>query len=614
MSRTLSVKSSWQRGTAGGCPKNEGTYAQNPQFVLNQTVPTATYKIELTQQPTGGPSLHLIGIVVMTNKPGKPFPAKIGKKKLIGKTSYKAVQTTSLEVTLGPPETPGNDYVILPCTFEPEQYASFTLTVSSEDDAGFTVLPRGEKSRVEPTPPTGLLKPDADETLAAAIKRMEQEPSTDGRFDDSEFRVRASGPGGKEATNAKVLYVSGAAGPSAVKVDSWGRTSAMGGKGPSTEFATPGSLMVHRRALSDLWLLGALGMVQTRSDLLERVFGYANERDGMHAVRLWKDGAWRTVVVDDQIPCHGKLKPAYSTNDAPRDGPVALVEKALSKLYGCYEHLKQGRVGSALEDLTGGYKDKLYLVDGVTSQDGTISKQPDIGAAAEIDSGIMWARLVALQGDNLLGAAYKQKYAHLSGPPAIDPSNLEGSETLVYPILELKQLTPAQGGLQFVKLRNPWKQIGELAGPAGKARDWEGAWGNSAADWQNQPGAAKELGGKPRPSEGAFWMPFEEFVRGFNKVGQARTRGWCGRGGRGGRGGRSGRGAVGRTLDACRKARVHGRGRGGGPPSWGCAMPGCAPSPPSPASPIRLRPPTPTLPPPVRPPRVCAGVHLPAAR
>jgi len=28
----------------------------------------------------------------------------------MGKTSYKAVQTTSLEVTLGPPETLGNDY------------------------------------------------------------------------------------------------------------------------------------------------------------------------------------------------------------------------------------------------------------------------------------------------------------------------------------------------------------------------------------------------------------------------------------------------------------------------------------------------------------------------
>ena len=157
----------------------------------------------------------------------------------------------------------------------------------------------------------------------------------------------------------------------------------MGGRGPTTEFTVPGSLMVHRRALSDLWLLGALGMVQTRRGLLERVMGYSDESLGMHAVRLFKDGAWRTVAVDDQIPCHGKLKPAYSTNVEARDGPVAIVQKALAKLYGCYEQLKVGRVGSALEDLTGGYKDHLYLVDGVTSKDGA-SKQPDIAAAAEI--------------------------------------------------------------------------------------------------------------------------------------------------------------------------------------------------------------------------------------
>ena len=185
--------------------------------------------------------------------------------------------------------------------------------------------------------------------------------------------------------------------------------------------------------------------------------------------------------------------------------------------YGCYEHLASGRVGSALEDLTGGYKDKLYLVDGVTSAAGA-SKQPDIGAAEEISGGVMWARLCALQeGHHLLGAAYKRKYASLGGAPAIDPSNLDEGETLVYPILELRQLgTPAEeGGGQFVKLRNPWKQIGEAAG-AGKAREWEGAWGLNAPEWQNLPGVAQELGGKPR--DGSFWMRFEDFVVGFNKV------------------------------------------------------------------------------------------------
>ena len=47
-------------------------------------------------------------------------------------------------------------------------------------------------------------------------------------------------------------------------------------------------------------------------------------------------------------PCHGKKKPIFSTNVDPGGGPLAAVMKALAKLYGCYEHLAGGRVGSAV--------------------------------------------------------------------------------------------------------------------------------------------------------------------------------------------------------------------------------------------------------------------------
>ena len=76
--------------------------------------------------------------------------------------------------------------------------------------------------------------------------------------------------------------------------------------------------MHRRRPGSDLWLLGAIGMVQTRKELLERLVPYHDESQGLSALRFWKDGAWRTVVVDDQMPCHGRLKLAYSANEMPR--------------------------------------------------------------------------------------------------------------------------------------------------------------------------------------------------------------------------------------------------------------------------------------------------------
>ena len=213
----------------------------------------------------------------------------------------------------------------------------------------------------------------------------------------------------------------------------------------------------------------------------------------------------------------GKLKLAYSANAEPRDGPVALISKALAKLYGCYELLKVGRVGDALEDLTGGYKDKIYLRDGVRAADGSL-KQPDICVADEIASGVLWVRLsVLVEGGHLLGAVFKQKYAGLGGQAALDPSNLKEGENLVFPVLAVKEVSEAAGGGRFVKLHNPWKAIGE----GNKAAVWEGAWGQTlpgGAEWNNLPGVAKELGGKPREAEAAFWMTFEDFVSGFNKV------------------------------------------------------------------------------------------------
>ena len=257
-------------------------------------------------------------------------------------------------------------------------------------------------------------------------------------------------------------------------------------------------------------------MVHTRRELAERVLPYSDESAGLHAVRLFKDGSWRTVVVDDQLPCHGKGRPAYSTNSEPRDGPVALVSKALAKLYGCYEDLKVGRVGSALEDLTGGISDKIYLRDGVLSASSGLPKQPHISALDEVSSGVMWARLSALlSGGHLLGACFKPKYASLGGKAAIECGGL------VYPLVEMKE---AQGS-QYVRLRNVYK--GDEKGGKPTAREWEGAWGPASAEWQNLPGVASALGGKPR--DGSFWMSWQDFISGFNKVHVCRilSQQWC---------------------------------------------------------------------------------------
>ena len=81
-------------------------------------------------------------------------------------------------------------------------------------------------------------------------------------------------------------------------------------------------------------LLGAVGTVATRGDLLGSLFSIerSSDRYGIYTVRLYKNGEWQDVVVDDQIPCAGS-KPAFGRCGNDNEMWIPLVEKAYAKLH-----------------------------------------------------------------------------------------------------------------------------------------------------------------------------------------------------------------------------------------------------------------------------------------
>ena len=370
----------------------------------------------------------------------------------------------------------GKTYVVLPSTYEPGLDGSFTLVVASADDDAFTFGPHvaagASLARAPSTPaaPVATLMPQGppgggppplkeEQVWQEALRGLAQN-SKDGKFVDPEFEARPQ----DQQKKGKALYMSGQA-PRDAKVDNWTRLETMT---QTTTAGGAGSLFVKREGLNDGWLLSALGMVGTRPELLQRVVESPKPGSGMHAVRLHKEGRWVTTVVDDLMPCHGKGTLAYSSNASPRDNAVALVQKALAKLYGCYEHLNTGRVGSALEDLTGGIHDKIYLRDGLLGADQT-EKQQFVSAAEEVASGAMWRRLKGLRdGGHLLGASYRSKYAAAGDQPVMSSDRVDH---LVYPIVEMREVD----NLQLVRLANPWSKLEGDKGPA--APEWSGRGG-----------------------------------------------------------------------------------------------------------------------------------------
>ena len=66
--------------------------------------------------------------------------------------------------------------------------------------------------------------------------------------------------------------------------------------------------------VGDCWFLSALAVVAERHDLIAKLFeSTAPSKDGKYAVRLFLDGAWRRVVVDDRLPCTSNPRRAERT-------------------------------------------------------------------------------------------------------------------------------------------------------------------------------------------------------------------------------------------------------------------------------------------------------------
>jgi hypothetical protein len=119
--------------------------------------------------------------------------------------------------------------------------------------------------------------------------------------------------------------------------------------------------------LADRWLLNAIATCVCRPYLLTSLFATTGqETEGRYCVRLYEGFSWKTIFIDDRMPCNLAATPLFSRSSDTEESVVMLMEKALAKYLGSYAHLASAASRSdaqlcGLRMLTGGHVYKLHV-------------------------------------------------------------------------------------------------------------------------------------------------------------------------------------------------------------------------------------------------------------
>lgn len=293
-----------------------------------------------------------------------------------------------------------------------------------------------------------------------------------------------------------------------------------------TPFNADGSIDISPRdvrqgRLGNCYWLSALCVLAERPALLSHLLLTPELNSlGAYQFRFCKSGLWRTVTVDDRLPVVAKAGCFAFSCSPTRVLWVALLEKAAAKLTGSYAALESGSLFEALTDLTGAPSERLELHAEAMSRYGSLYAAAQKGEKALHE--ILWSHILLARASRfLLGASCGRRDTK---PIVFQQVGLRSDHA--YALLDARQV---DGGVQLVKLRNPWG-----------VDSWTGDWSATSNRWtpalrealdyypDGAPSTAAAAGpvssiAKYRTrnasqSSGIFWMSFQDFLRYFRTI------------------------------------------------------------------------------------------------
>ncbi|CAK9023201.1 unnamed protein product [Durusdinium trenchii] len=203
---------------------------------------------------------------------------------------------------------------------------------------------------------------------------------------------------------------------------------------------------------------------------------------------------WKTIVIDEKIPCYaGTTKPRFAQANS-REIWVLLMEKAFAKMYGGYDKLEGGVMSWALSAITGNPAVNFLRMSGVWNAfkpagGGQLTQEGEFSD----DEFFKFLHRIRRNG------------AFICCSTIVPPDRKGLINGHAYSVLDLQTVAPdVTSGEYFrmVQIRNPHGQ-----------GEWQGAWSDKSPLWEKHPRVKRKiLGGEEPKDDGSFWMQWEDFV------------------------------------------------------------------------------------------------------
>ncbi|XP_046337551.1 calpain-B-like isoform X1 [Haliotis rufescens] len=242
--------------------------------------------------------------------------------------------------------------------------------------------------------------------------------------------------------------------------------------------------------LDDCWMIAAVASLTCDQKLFSRVVppdqSFQHGYCGAFRFRLWYQGEWLDVVVDDRLPTYrGQL--IYMHSDTQMEFWSALLEKAYAKLHGSFESLKGGSAHEAMEDFTGGLAEVFSL--------------------KEWPANLLQIMLKSHERSALMACSIDYDGQTVDQHHRLDNGLIVGH---AYSLTSIRQIDVDGSGnhVTLVRVRNPW----------GNDKEWNGAWSDRSQEWERLPQHKKESLGLTFDDDGEFWMNLFDFLSHFSEL------------------------------------------------------------------------------------------------